>query len=170
MKRLTQYGFTLIELLVVIAIIGILAAVVLASLSDARDGAQDAGIAQSMANLRSQAELHYNQEGLSYEDFCESPRAEQLLESAASNVNADTVSIGDASTPQTPQNGNDGGSRVLACNDSDTAWAAASPLTGGEERYWCVDSTGVSEEMDFTEDGDTRNGGDVFDGGTACGV
>lgn len=125
MKRITQYGFTLIELLVVIAIIGILAAVVLASLSDARDGAQDAGIAQSMANLRSQAELHYNQQGLSYEDFCVSDRATQLLNSAADNVNGEYVD----SSLEAPTNGNTRAERRVACNDSDTAWAAASPMT-----------------------------------------
>lgn len=45
-----KHGFTLIELLVVISIIGVLASVVLASLSDARFAAQYA-VAQSQMNL-----------------------------------------------------------------------------------------------------------------------
>ena len=51
-------GFTLIELLVVIAIIGILAAVVLASLSDARDSAKESAIVQQVDNMAKLMELN----------------------------------------------------------------------------------------------------------------
>ncbi len=55
-----QRGFTLIELLVVIAIIGILSAIVLASLSTARTKGQDAARISDVKSLETAMELYYN--------------------------------------------------------------------------------------------------------------
>jgi prepilin-type N-terminal cleavage/methylation domain-containing protein len=53
-------GFTLIELLVVIAIIGLLSAIVLASLNTARTKGQDAARISDIKSLETAMELYYN--------------------------------------------------------------------------------------------------------------
>jgi prepilin-type N-terminal cleavage/methylation domain-containing protein len=123
MKK-TNKGFTLIELLVVIAIIGILSAVVLASLNTARNKGSDAAVKSQMASARSQAELFYDA-GQTYAAVCADTQMVALLNAASTNGAGNTTSD--------------------VCNQSATAYAASAPLkTGGN---WCIDSLGTSKSI-----------------------
>jgi len=62
-------GFTLIEVLVVIAIIGILAGIIIFSLKETKDKAKDARIIDEMSQIRSVANMHYNDNSYSFNGF-----------------------------------------------------------------------------------------------------
>jgi prepilin-type N-terminal cleavage/methylation domain-containing protein len=131
-------GFTLIELLVVIAIIGILSAVVLASLNTARNKGADASIKASMANARAQAELYYDENVNSYQDVCGSAPV-------GSVKSIYDLVLGAARADGLPDFQHDqiGADDKATCNDSATAWAAEVPLKAASGMMYCVDSTGI---------------------------
>lgn len=145
MKKTLQRGFTLIELLVVIAIIGILAAVVLTNLGDARDSGRDAAALGSMNAVRSQMELLYNQTGFSYDGSCAVVGGEiqNLLISIAGNTGVADADI------FTDDVGLQGDAEIF-CNDSDDAWVVQAPLnkvdSTPDQIFFCVDSTGTAAE------------------------
>ncbi|HEY4487378.1 MAG TPA: type II secretion system protein [Candidatus Paceibacterota bacterium] len=141
---LASRGFTLIELLVVIAIIGLLAAVVLASVGSARNKGADASIKSQMNAARSQAELYAANNGNKYytaaaTNVCVATQAlngfASILLNAASSINGATV-LG-VNVGQTAGN--------VACSAAATTWAASAPLTTSG-RFWCVDSSGNAKE------------------------
>lgn len=140
-------GFTLIELLVVIAIIGILSAVVLASLNTARSKGNDAAIQSDLSTVQTQAELYYGDNGNKY-------GGNTLLASGgAAGCNGTTVVGTLFVAPGSIVNAiagaeNANGAAIISCNvaANGVAYAISSPLASVPTKFWCVDSTGFAGE------------------------
>ena len=129
MYKNRSQGFTLIELLVVIAIIGILSAVVLASLNTARSKGSDAAIQSDLSTIQTQAEIFYGT-GNTYTSVCADANVSRAL------TNADTAN-GTASV-------------AAFCSSTATAYAATAQMVADTSKYWCVDSTGNSKSVSGT--------------------
>ena len=142
-------GFTLIELLVVIAIIGILAAVVLASVGSARTKGAEASVKTQMANIRSAAELYSANNTNSYAGVCTAdsaaanPGVNTMITSAATAIGGTTVVIYNGTMGTNPPQVAEGATE-LVCADADGGWVAQAPLSAGNG-YWCADSSGSSK-------------------------
>jgi type IV pilus assembly protein PilA len=135
MNKKLQKGFTLIELLVVIAIIGILAAVVLASLNDARKSGSDASVKESLGNARSQAEIVYNaNNAFSYADVCTDPKIQSLV-NGAYKASAGTGGVVFALASVQVAKG-------AVCHSDAVSWVVSAPTASNNATYWCVDSNG----------------------------
>jgi prepilin-type N-terminal cleavage/methylation domain-containing protein len=140
-KRQYKKGFTLIELLVVIAIIGILSAVVLASLNTARAKGADAAIKSDLANIRAQAELAYdNTIPNSYGTFAfgQCPTTRQ---GASAVIFDDPVVIAQIANASTAS----GNVANATCIGGGSYYVISVQLKANPALFWCVDNNGNSK-------------------------
>ncbi len=133
------------ELLVVIAIIGLLSAIVLVSLNSSRSKGADTNIKANLKNATSQAQLFFDlATPSSFDGVCDTLNSaaagRQVAAAERTYRNAvSTYADGTASTWDTAQ-----------CHDTSNAWAAIVPLSNSASTRvvaWCVDSTGVSRQV-----------------------
>ncbi len=131
MKNGRSSGFTLIELLVIIAIIGILASLILASVSISRNKAYDTRIRSSIGQIRWLAESVYDSQGANYTDWTQHATIQQQLPLLLEDID---LNYGDA--PGAPY--------VTVLRESQIQdYCISAPLRNQAGTYYCIDNSGI---------------------------
>lgn len=141
MYKNRSQGFTLIELLVVIAIIGILSAVVLASLNTARSKGNDAAVQSDLSTIQTQAEIYYGSNSNSY-------GPSQAWATTAATCTAGMFNDNNVKAALLGADNANGTTGLVGCYTDGTKYVAAAQLTStAAAAYQCVDSSGKSEQV-----------------------
>ena len=147
-------GFTLIELLVVIAIIGILSAVVLASLNTARAKGTDAALKSALNTVQTEAALDYDSYPNSYFGGTAVTAATAITTPFTGSATAGTTGVGPfgagtagdlTSTNALNSVISTNGSALYAQYSASLYVVEAKLTSTSATTYFCVDSTGKSE-------------------------
>jgi prepilin-type N-terminal cleavage/methylation domain-containing protein len=150
-----QKGFSLIELLVVIAIVGILSAVILSAVSNARKSGKDASAQSSIESIRGAAEIYSSNNANKY-----SNAGTHVLEgnldgvitpgNASLCVDPDSVKLANAANVQT-------GNHVLcSVGQNAKSYVVYTVLLGSAaDHAYCIDSSGFAGDVQYTNTGAT---------------
>ena len=148
-------AFTLIELLVVIAIIGVLSAVVLASLSAARSKGNDAAVKANLKTILTQSYLYYDTNSgygatLSTGTTTTTTAGSYCGPGPGTGLFGDT-SVVNAMKAATNSAGLNANVNRMLCsiytNGSFTFWEVLVPLASDPSKAWCVSSSGASKQV-----------------------
>lgn len=158
-------GFTLLELLVVIAVIGILASVVMVSLSNARNKADMAVVASAMDSIRKEAELYNSNNNRYGAPYTTTPTSIGI--NLGANVvtyykgqnpppcfdpsfygNSNVLTIMDQIFSKSKSSVYGGAYPVVFCGMSNDgqSWAFSAVELGGSYKNYCIDSSGQTKQ------------------------
>lgn len=144
-KTRTKNPVAAIILSVVVVVVSVIGLGVLsASLNCARCSGPEVAIKQSTANIRSQAEMYFNNNQSSYLGVCQDKYVRQLAEHIESKqVVVEQKCVGPLLKILKPDFA---ANSYFNCNDSVESYAAESylPTIQNGNEFWCVDSTGFA--------------------------
>jgi|SRR3989344_1550170 len=161
-RKRRRAGFTLIEILVVIAIIGVLASIIIVSLTTTTKKANNAKVKAQLEQVRNAAQiyytsnLHFSPEGAN-PNSCDDSDDPTMFDDTASNMDFLVKSSNYPSNTSITCRSN-------ADNNSDAdEYAVSATLVGGDggapanADNWCIDSTGFSGAIALPVDDTTCN-------------